>query len=433
MKSKDNDLNLIFLNTPISDKCQDVIGVGKYVEKLNSAIDAGAQMIAVTSPFGSGKSSISELLEQKRVDKKREKFIKISMWTQFHGDSKNCSTTDLHRDFVYQLSSQIDNKRGSYINRRLSPNYSLLKLHANKKRYWVMILFVIILLTLSWSIKKFPDQTILLFPKLEKNIDNWVTFFSFVGVVLGAIVITKAEIIFSTKKTRGKREIESSEIIDLYRDEILKHKGIVKRKRYLVIIEDLDRTSDSKAVVGFLKELRKYYVHDTKASNTATSYRNKVVFIVNVKPEALLIDQKSEHVKESDINTDKDSLYAKLFDYVLNLQTINIDNYDAILEGLLQEKKEAIKKNGFSIEGNLSELPGMQWIIRDKGHGIGIREIKERLNIAFSLYESLKDRFQGSINIRDFDKCAVVAYLTTAFEHDFYNTNDQAFQKLVNL
>lgn len=67
MKSKENDLNLIFLNTPISDKCQDVIGMGKYIEKLNSAIDAGAQMIAVTSPFGSGKSSISELLEQKRV------------------------------------------------------------------------------------------------------------------------------------------------------------------------------------------------------------------------------------------------------------------------------------------------------------------------------------------------------------------------------
>ena len=77
---------LLFLNTPVSDAKQDVIGVNKYVDKLNAAIDAGAQMIAITAPFGAGKTSVVELLEKKRKEKDQEKIIKISMWSQFHGD-----------------------------------------------------------------------------------------------------------------------------------------------------------------------------------------------------------------------------------------------------------------------------------------------------------------------------------------------------------
>ena len=71
----------------------------------------------------------------------------------------------------------------------------------------------------------------------------------------------------------------------------------------------------------------------------------------------------------------------------------------------------------------------MKWIIREKR--IGIREIKERLNIAFSLYESLKDKFPEKPIA--FETCAVVAYLTTAFEQDFYQTDDRSFQELVEL
>ena len=194
------------------------------------------------------------------------------MWTQFHGDNKNASTTDLHRDFVYQLSHQIDSKRGTYINRRLSPNYSLLKLHVNKAPYWLITIFVIILLALSWSIKAFPEQIKLLFSDSKGSIDTLATALAFLGIILGVIVITKAEIIFAGKKTEEKRKIESSEIIDLYRDEILKYKKKIKKKGmcYLVVIEDLDRTSDAEAVIGFLKELRKYYVPQTNKIGRAS-------------------------------------------------------------------------------------------------------------------------------------------------------------------
>ena len=58
----------LFLNTPIASSVHDVVGVEMYVEKLDMAIDAGAQMIALTSPFGAGKSSVIELLQKKRKD-----------------------------------------------------------------------------------------------------------------------------------------------------------------------------------------------------------------------------------------------------------------------------------------------------------------------------------------------------------------------------
>ena len=50
---------ILFLNSPVEDIDADIIGMEPYVEQLNAAIDAGAQVIAVTSPFGAGKALAS--------------------------------------------------------------------------------------------------------------------------------------------------------------------------------------------------------------------------------------------------------------------------------------------------------------------------------------------------------------------------------------
>ena len=51
--------SLVFMNTPITTTSEDVIGFSTYVEKLDAAISNGGQMVALTSPFGAGKTSIS--------------------------------------------------------------------------------------------------------------------------------------------------------------------------------------------------------------------------------------------------------------------------------------------------------------------------------------------------------------------------------------
>ena len=425
----------LFLNIPIDSSAHDVVGIETYVEKMDAAIDAGAQMIAVTSPFGAGKSSVIELLQKKRREQQKdlsvrwrcgkERFIEVSMWSHL-GEARADSCADLHRTFVYQLASQIAPEKGTYINRRLSRNYGLLRLYTNSRIYWMFTLGTILLAAAWWGLHTFTEQLKLLIPQLDGRTDLLSAILLFGMVFLATFILTHADILFSSNKSEGERMVEGDEIIDLYRSEVLKPRylhwkwwrKLRKGTRYIVVIEDLDRTDSNEVIFQFLKELRKYYI----PGNPSVSYLNQVTFLVNIKPEAELIPQ--------DGALETGSLYAKIFDYTLPLRTINIDNYDAVLDGLLAEHREELQSLDFSLpEGTaLSGLPGMQWIIRERK--LGIREIKERLNIAFSLFESLRQKFSSGGIV--FEKCAAVAYLVTAFEVDFCKTDDRAYQELVD-
>lgn len=429
----------LFLNTPISSSENDIVGVGTYVEKLDRAIDAGAQMIAITSPFGAGKSSVIELLEKKRAEKLedcdyrkkygKEHFIEIPMWSHLGAEqAKSCS--ELHKTFVYQLANQIAPEKGTYVNRRLSRNYGLLRLYANSRIYWLFTLAAIAMVAVWWTLHTFDEKLKELLPWLAGKEDILSAILLFGAILFVIFILTRADIIFSSNKSEGERDVEEDEIIDIYRTELLRPRHIRwkfwtkwrKGTRYIVVIEDLDRTDSPKVVLQFLKELRKYYLPE----KTAASYLNRVTFLINIKPESKLVNPKDA------VNVEEESLYAKIFDYILTLRTINIDNYDAVLNGLLAEHRGELQTllNFSLLEENApSKLPGMQWIIRERR--LGIREIKERLNIAFSLFEALHQKFPtGGIA---FEKCAAVAYLVTAFENDFYGTDDRAYQKLVDV
>lgn len=69
---------LVLLNSPIRDISEDILGFQTHVDTLQAAINANAQMIAITSPFGTGKSSVTELLG---AQKGNQKVINVSMWS----------------------------------------------------------------------------------------------------------------------------------------------------------------------------------------------------------------------------------------------------------------------------------------------------------------------------------------------------------------
>lgn len=73
--------SLVFMNTPITSKSEDVIGFSTYVEKLDAAISNGGQMVAITSPFGAGKTSVVELLQERYLNDPQKRVIKVSMWS----------------------------------------------------------------------------------------------------------------------------------------------------------------------------------------------------------------------------------------------------------------------------------------------------------------------------------------------------------------
>lgn len=469
---------MIYLNTPITTKENDIIGLSVCADKLSDAIDAGAQMIAITSPFGAGKTSVIDLLEEKRVNYKKEHILKIPMWSQLH--QLENETNELHKNFLYQISSLINHKRGTYISRRLSNNYGLLTLHASKQRSWIFFTIALLFGCIALCVDNFSDNIETLLPLLKDKTEYLSLGAAIIAVYIGIVVLTRAEIIFSSQKSEKERTIEEDEIIDLYRAEILKHAtrfGDWIRKitmnwklrplrghTYIIVVEDLDRTTDGKSVIDFLTELRKYYLPTNYSKNKTAKFKNKVVFIVNIKSETVLLSEikskeiavkeETKHIKSHELlidtsdnrNSEKENevaydnvfdehssehLFAKIFDYVLSLQTINIVDYETVLEGLLNAKKDTLSQLDLKTSGKLIEIPGMLWIVR--GKTLDIREIKNRLNKAFLIYETLHNRFPTEKKQISFEKCAMVAYLTTAFEHEFHLTDDVAFQKLIEL
>lgn len=66
MKKRRNDTyKKVILNQPIQSMQNDWIGVSTYVNNLETAIKQGAEIVGVTSDFGTGKSSLLSLYRAK--------------------------------------------------------------------------------------------------------------------------------------------------------------------------------------------------------------------------------------------------------------------------------------------------------------------------------------------------------------------------------
>ena len=394
----------LYLNKPIESDDADWIGVSSYVNQVHEAIKQGAEMIAVIAEYGSGKSSVTELLETriKKEQKNRHKFIRVNLWA--HSTSGN-SPLDLHKSLIYQIVSQISTWKGSYITKRLSKNYGLLKITTGS--WWYLpLMFCALLLAIGARLY----DTFYYYP------ESWIVLAGYgIAVTVGIVLLFKADILFSFKESVGNRDVDENEILDLYRSIVWKYgKKLIRHKHYIIVIEDLDRT-EGNSVSQFLKELRKYSLPFNKKEKA-----NNVCFVVNVKPEVRLSTERNY--------SDGESFYSKVFDFSVDLRTVNIDNFDVILRGLINEKLGVIENIGLELPKNdVLAQRGMQWIIR--GKTLGLRTVKERLNHTFVLYESLVKKF-GKDKI-EFEKCAVAVYVINAFPSDFYAMNDMSFQELL--
>lgn len=194
--------SLVFMNTPITTMREDVIGFSTYVEKLDAAISNGGQMVALTSPFGAGKTSIVELLQERYLNDPQKRVIKVSMWSNLFptgGNGKAGSeerqkthihsgdTTELHKGLVYQLISQISWRKGNYVSRRLSQNFGLLKVQTDKLPYWISILVALVLFSLGYIFPKKLEVSIPFFGAAAAIIE-WCMLL--IAAILVAIVIT---------------------------------------------------------------------------------------------------------------------------------------------------------------------------------------------------------------------------------------------------
>ena len=406
----------VLLNMPIESVENDWIGIESYVDRLNNAIESGAQVVGITSNFGTGKSSLLSLYETKYISSKwicKKKLYNINLW-----DCIDAEGTELHKTFLYRVISKINSRKGSYISKRLSNNYGLLSLQSRSLLQTFIAVCMFILGLISIGTHKYSEKLVDFLSVEESTITN-VMRLSLVGTIfLAVILFINADIVFSSVKSEGKANTDENIIVDFFYKEVLRSGWF---NHYIFVIEDLDRSNNMETVLNFLKQLRRYYFpyerkHKIQFLNKC---KNKVTFVVCIKPEPLLIE-----------NIESDSLFPKIFDYIINLNQINIDNYDAILNGFLSEIADTLidlKLIENKEQSNINSIREMSWLVR--GKEIGIRDLKNRLNMSLLLYENLISKFpEKGIS---FEKCAITVYLMTEYSGDFYKLADDTFESLL--
>ena len=418
--------NLTYLNKPIPDEEWDGIGISPYVDNLESAIRNGASLIAVVSQFGTGKSSIMELLKKRYHGKETidgirytREYHEVNMWSVLK-DGQADAGTELHKSFLYQLISAVDSTKGEYVSKRMSTNYGLFRLSLDSFGKTCIGVGAVILWLVGLLLKL--AQSVIVKWELmgEKTAEALPIILMMIAFAMLTYVALRSEMVFSTKESeKRERLIDENELIQLYRNYILqpiRGKLRLKSRHYVVFIEDLDRSNHKDKIYNFLKELRKYYIAD----DVSRKYRNRLTFVVNIMPESLLQDH-------GGFTSDDGLIYDKIFDYMISLNRVNIDNYDSVLDKLILEKRHELEDIGISVSdsNNVHSIPGMQWIIH--GHDVSIRQIKARLNEAILIYHSIHEKFDIPYgkSYADFSRCAMVAYLRSEYSEDFYRMKDE--------
>ena len=422
-----------YMNKPISDATEDEIGMNVYVDYLESAIEKGADMIAVVSGFGTGKSSLIELLKEKyhgwsiwQNHRCERVYCQINLWSQLENSKENC--IELHRAFLYQVIGSVYPYKGSYFSRRTGRNYGMFKISAENPFWNAIINIAVVVLALVAVVHYFSEEIISSGIFSDKVLNAGILIGYLFCAIVVFLLLVRTEILFSSGGTQGERQIEENELIDLYKEHILRPKDWIRRieafwgtrKHIVVVIEDLDRTQGGDKVYEFLKEIRKYYVPSDQVEKY---FLNHVTFIVSIMPEDKLREQCEQE------KLDDNYVYDKLFDYTVNLNRINIDNFDAVLEALILEKRTEFEQIGIEIHDtdNVHKIPGMQWIIYEKN--LSLRQVKERLNDSIVVYESIREKFGA--DSPEFAKCAAVAYLRSAFSQNFYGILDKQLEEML--
>ncbi len=394
----------VYTNVPIGNDDIDYVGLKTYANHIDAALRK-SNTIGVIGDFGTGKSSLIEYLKNNRL-KDRYQVAPINLWNVNKETSNR--NVDVHIHFLYQLALCLTSQRfAKSINRRVNRNYGFFSFNMNI--FSCVFLIIAILLYLCYVVLK-PEDITWLECILDATKAGVLLCLSIFCLIIGVL---RANITVSSGKNENQREVNFNEIVEVYKDILnySRYKGFLKkpwswckRKGVVIVIEDLDRSSDSAQAYSFLQELNKYYINCLDAKE-----RETIKFIVNIRPETDFIGAKESLI------------YTKVFDYTVNLFPINASNYDVVLDNLLNEQKEYLERIGINVfpEKNTQKIPGMKRLVY--GKQITFRDVKERLNCALLIYNALCCNITDELRKRNvkFEKCAFVAYLRNTYPVEY--------------
>jgi len=426
---------VLFNNTPISDIKDDIFGFKEQVNILDSAIKNGLTLIGIIGDYGSGKSSLAEI-SQKKLRPKYGQALRINMWDTIRQDDRGHDFSFLIRSFLYQLAQGNKKENANfarYINERQSKNYGKISLTMASRLALVCFilagLFFIIYLTLentdilNFILNILRENKFYFLLKAVNLLRISTYLILFISLLFVYIGISKGSFVFSLWDSQGKMNPEYGDILDNYIHIMNRITSFsIFRKKKIIYIEDLDRIDEKQFVIPFLKELHRFI------NLLPNKQKRKIAFIVSLKSESSLKKELQNNILEGD-----KSVYSKIFDYTLWIKPIHYENISDAVWVLLCQNQESIKKilslnkNDELTKTLLNEL---YWI--QKGENLTIREIKDRLNEAFILYQTLKARDFENSSVK-LNKCCAVAYLHRAYpsEYEILLMHEQKMAELI--
>ncbi|MDR2406643.1 MAG: hypothetical protein LBE13_00795 [Bacteroidales bacterium] len=420
--SKNKITPIIFNNSPIKNEKDDIFDFSSQADMLNAAIKNGANIIGIIGDYGSGKSTLTEISQKKFGIKYR--VIRVNLWdsinetiTEKQGNGSEANNLNLLlRSFLYQFALGNERKNSSYahyINERQSKNYGKLSVTMSSKRalWWFFLAGLCYAVFFSFtSAEIFTAISELSKNKKYLSLLNILQAFSYF-ILLVAVALTYRGIkvgafVFSLWDSQGKILPEARDIFDNYTRIVNRIMKRLSRKQ-LVFIEDLDRMENKNLVIPFLKELYRF-------NNLLPAWqREKLVFLVSLKSESTLKNVLTKQIEEP-------SVYSKIFDYTLWIKPIHKETIPDAVIHLLESKKEQLIK-ALDIKDNVLSrdiLTHIEWLIA--GENLTLREIKDRLNEAFNLYQTLKMRNFSSSSV-SLKKCCAVVYLHRVYQTEYEN------------
>lgn len=416
-KSEGYNESIYLIDNPCSEK-EDAIGFGVYVDNLiNILSNTSAKMIGLISNYGSGKSTIINMVES-RTEMSDEEifFVKVNLWNLPSNKEvldKDDLTINIHKSFLNQIlrKAKIPDVKKKSLEKQINKNYGFFDLCIEDTNFTKILLFLFALLIFIIITK------IDLFSMNVSRLALLILEFAF-AYVLSQLLI-KSKIYFSfNKESKNTRTIDEFETIECFLKimESCKQNGI---KKVIICIEDIDRFTNGDGIIRFLEQIYKFYSESVDILNI------DIKFIVSIKPASQLETTSSKQ------NDRIKSLYEKIFDYIINLQPVAIQNYDVLIQELLSGKYEQLQHMNFPLP---IESDATFYHYLYKGKKNTIRDIKHRYNYAMNLYENLLKNKDNAENVEiNIETCFFVAYLEDEFTDSFYNliTDSENFEKMV--
>ena len=218
---KEESRPIVFTNIPIKDKNEDLLGINSEADRIEKAIDEGANIIGIIGEYGTGKSSLIEMLKNKF-------FSVININTN--------DTLELTKNFIFQVAIGKSEQFAQYINKRLSKNYNIFSVSISTLRYWKSALFIVLSYFLYKIFSNLPSNIYetSLYKTLSNNstidlieseiitniiktiygifIDFRYLFLLIASIFLVRILYKNVMAVISTGATKGEKKEDSNDI-----------------------------------------------------------------------------------------------------------------------------------------------------------------------------------------------------------------------------